>query len=53
MSKSSEINIKPLSEMTNEELRAIMPPRVAIRELLRQEEGDSAADLWYEQQFSD
>lgn len=53
MPESSQIVVKPLSEMTNEELRAIMPPRVAIRELLRQEEGDSVADQWYEQQFTD
>lgn len=53
MPESSQINVKPLSEMTNEELRAMIPPRVAIREMIRQDAGDDVADQWYEQQFTD
>ena len=51
MTESSEIVIKPLDQMTNAELRAMIPPRIAVREMIRQEAGDSEADQWYENQF--
>lgn len=51
MTESSQIVAKPLSEMTNDEIRAMIPPRIAIREMIRQEEGDDVADVWYENQF--
>ena len=53
MPESSEIVVKPLKQMTNAELRDMIPPRIAVREMIRQEEGDSVADQWYENQFTD